>query len=168
MARRDVAQLSARQLRTHWKRCLIYIGDYTTYMEHHRIRIKQVGEWLGWPPDEFNHHLLSRNVQVWGWIETLGCSAPTRQRGSSMPSRFFVLDSSERAVLLKEQRGQGGFQTFMRRLQQQFRPGTNELKLTDEDLDNIPHYAFDFEGGGGWEDDLKAIFSRYLGPNLGR
>ena len=85
-----------------------------------------------------------------------------------MGSRFFVLNPAEEAVLLKAVRGQGGFQAFMRRLQEQYRRGSQELKYTDDDLKNIPHYASDFPGGGGWEDDLKAIFSRHLGPNLGR
>jgi hypothetical protein len=31
----------------------------------------------------------------------------------------------------------------------------------------IPKYAFDYKQDG-WEDRLKAIFSRTLGPNLGR
>lgn len=38
----------------------------------------------------------------------------------------------------------------MRRLQRQYRKGTQELLITDEDLEDIPKYAFDYEQGG-WE-----------------
>jgi predicted RNA-binding protein len=45
---------------------------------------------------------------------------------------------------------------------------SSELQICPEDLENIPHCAFDVERGGGWENDLTAIFERHLGPNLGR
>ena len=84
-----------------------------------------------------------------------------------MGSRFLVLNKEEESHLLKRQNGQGGFQSFMRRLQKQYRRGTQELPVTDDDIDQIQRYAFDYQQGG-WEEDLKAIFARHLGPTLGR
>jgi hypothetical protein len=84
-----------------------------------------------------------------------------------MPSRFLVLDEQEEAYLLKPQNGQGGFQTFMRRLQKAYRRASQELPITDDDIDQAQRYAFDYDQGG-WENDLKAILARHLGPHLGR
>jgi len=84
-----------------------------------------------------------------------------------MASRFFVLNQAEETILLKQVNGRGGLQSFLRHLQLQYRRGSQELKVTDEDLENIPHYAFDYTDGG-WENDLKGIFARHLGPTLGR
>jgi hypothetical protein len=39
--------------------------------------------------------------------------------------------------------------------------------LTDDDLTEIPHYAFDY-GRGGFEGRLLIAFARELGDNLGR
>jgi len=55
----------------------------------------------------------------------------------------------------------------MRRLQAQVNPATKTIKLTDDDLANIPRLAFDY-GQGGYEDRLLKAFTRELGPNLGR
>jgi hypothetical protein len=83
-------------------------------------------------------------------------------------AKYYVLNAEEEACLLKPQRGQGGFQTFMRNRQKAYRKGTQELPvLTDEEIGQAQRYAFDYKQGG-WEEDLKAIFSRHLGPNLGR
>ena len=85
-------------------------------------------------------------------------------------SKFLVLNEAERLALFKQdptRKSKGGFQGFMVRLQTQYRQGTKELRLTDKDLEDIPRYAFDYEGGG-WEDDLRDIFERHLGPQLGR
>lgn len=63
-----------------------------------------------------------------------------------------------------KKKAKGGFQYLLRRLQLGI-DGTNTLEINQKDLDRIPHYAF-FEGGGGWETQLKAIFARTLGPSL--
>ena len=47
------------------------------------------------------------------------------------------------------------------------KPATKTIKLTDDDLANIPRLAFDY-GQGGYEDRLLKAFTRELGPNLGR
>ncbi|MBI3490700.1 MAG: hypothetical protein HY047_02740 [Acidobacteria bacterium] len=39
--------------------------------------------------------------------------------------------------------------------------------MDDKDLDDIPHYAFDY-GQGGFEDRLVKAFGRVLGGRLGR
>lgn len=81
--------------------------------------------------------------------------------------RFLVLNDDEAGALRKPVRGKGGFQSLMRRLQGQYRAGTSELLIEDEDIEQIQHYAFDY-AQGGWEDNLLAIFGRHLGPTLGR
>ena len=43
---------------------------------------------------------------------------------------------------------------------------TGEIKLTDDDLANIVHYAFDYKQGGRQE-RLLFIFGRVLGAQLG-
>lgn len=80
---------------------------------------------------------------------------------------YIVLNENESAALLKPQKGQGGFQSLMRRLQGQYRAGTQELRISEDDLADVQNYAFDYNQGG-WENDLKAIFARHYGPNLGR
>jgi hypothetical protein len=80
---------------------------------------------------------------------------------------YFVLNPSEEAALLKPQKGTGGFQSFMRRLQKAYRRPTQELPISAEDIEQMQRYAFDY-AQGGWETDLRAIFSRHLGPTLGR
>lgn len=87
-----------------------------------------------------------------------------------MRSKVIVLNHDEYLALFKQDpamRNRGGFQSFIVRLQNQYRPGTQELRLTEQDLDDIPRYAFDYEDGG-WERDMKAIFERHLGATLGR
>lgn len=61
----------------------------------------------------------------------------------------------------------GGFQGLMVSLQNRINRATNELHLTDQDLQRIPRYAFDYHNGG-WETRLQNAFSRTLGPTLGR
>ena len=84
--------------------------------------------------------------------------------------KWVVLTEEEIALLDQQdpsKGGDGGFQKLLVDLQKRLRRGTRELKLTDEDLERIPQYAFDYKQGG-WEDQLLGIFSRELGPNLGR
>jgi hypothetical protein len=84
--------------------------------------------------------------------------------------KWVVLNQQEIAVLDEQDpstRGDGGFQRLMVDLQNRLRRSTSELKLTDDDLQRIPQYAFDYKQGG-WEDRLVRIFGRTLGPSLGR
>jgi len=59
----------------------------------------------------------------------------------------------------------GGYQRLLIKLQEKLY--RNSLDLSDEDLERIPKYAFDY-GNGGWENRLKGIFQNSLGENLGR
>jgi hypothetical protein len=84
-----------------------------------------------------------------------------------MKFKFHELTDDEFAELMRPARGQGGFQTFIRRLQGQVNPATHTARLTDNDVTDIQHYAFDFQEGG-FQDRLRLIFARVLGPNVGR
>ena len=81
--------------------------------------------------------------------------------------KTITLNTSEMSELNEETPGQGGFQDLLERLQQRLDTHTGELTLTDADLERIRRYAFKY-GKGGWEDRLIAMFSRHLGPKLGR
>ena len=61
----------------------------------------------------------------------------------------------------------GGYQGFLVSLQRKLNRETGELRLTDEDLLKIPRYAYHYKQGG-WQNRLKSIFGRTLGPDLGR
>ncbi len=63
--------------------------------------------------------------------------------------------------------GDGGFQSLMVSLQKRIDRTTGKLKLTPDDLERIPRYAFDYNNGG-WENRLKSAFGRMLGARLGR
>lgn len=84
-----------------------------------------------------------------------------------MPWKFYELTKEEIQELDLPVRGQGGFQSFIKRLQSQVNHATNTIKLTDTDIEDIQHHAFDFEQGG-FQDRLLRIFGRVLGPTLGR
>jgi len=61
----------------------------------------------------------------------------------------------------------GGWQSLMVDLQGRVNRATGEITLQDVHEERIPRYAFDYKNGG-WENRLKSIFQRTLGPNLGR
>lgn len=85
-------------------------------------------------------------------------------------AKFFVLSDKEQEALFRQDpstKGDGGFQSFMIRLQQKYRKGTQEIRLEDADIDDIQRYAFGYRQGG-WETRLMTIFERHLGPKLGR
>jgi hypothetical protein len=77
------------------------------------------------------------------------------------------LNADELAELNRPLNGVGGFQSLIKRLQSQVNPATHEVRLTDTDVDELQHYAFDFKQGG-FQDRLVMIFGRVLGPKLGR
>lgn len=84
---------------------------------------------------------------------------------------MWIVLNAEEIVLLDRQdpstASDGGFQSMLVGFQKALRRGTSELKLTDDDVERIAHYAFDL-GNGGWQTRLLGIFGRTLGPNLGR
>lgn len=81
-----------------------------------------------------------------------------------------TLNTGEIEVLFRQNphtRQDGGFQSFLVKLQKKTNKQTGSLSLSDSDLERIPRYAFDY-GNGGWESRLKSIFEKHLGTNLGR
>lgn len=61
----------------------------------------------------------------------------------------------------------GGWQGLLVHLQRAVDRVTGEIVLESRDVARIGRYAFDY-GRGGWENRLREIFGRTLGPNLGR
>ena len=61
----------------------------------------------------------------------------------------------------------GGWQNLLVTLRERVDRGNHSLVLDRTDIDRIRRYAFSY-GNGGWENRLRAIFSRSLGPQLGR
>lgn len=81
-----------------------------------------------------------------------------------------TLNQEERDTLNRqnpETESDGGYQRLLVTLQCLLNETTGMVELPDIILERIPRYAFDY-GNGGWENRLKDIFSRTLGPNLGR
>ena len=81
-----------------------------------------------------------------------------------------VLNAAEMAVLFTQDPAtarDGGFQSFLVRLQGKCDQTTGKILLSGDDLEKIPQYAFDYKNGG-WQDRLLAICGRSLGSNLGR
>jgi hypothetical protein len=81
-----------------------------------------------------------------------------------------TLTPGEMAVLFRQDprtQKDGGFQGLLVSLEKRIDRSSGHLDLTPDDLEKIPRYAFDYKNGG-WEDRLMAIFSRELGPKLGR
>lgn len=83
---------------------------------------------------------------------------------------FVTLTPSEIAVLMRQdpsRKNRGGWQRLIVTLQEKLDAATGALFLDRKDLERIPRYAFDYKSGG-WENYLKAVFRRTLGPKLGR
>ena len=81
-----------------------------------------------------------------------------------------TLNEDEKNSLLQQDpatESDGGFQKLLVTLQYLLNEETGTIELPDILLERIPRYAFDY-GNGGWENRLKSIFGRTLGPNLGR
>jgi hypothetical protein len=81
-----------------------------------------------------------------------------------------ILNASERDELNRQAAhtiDNGGYQRLLVTLGQRLNTSTLQISLSDQDLERIARYAFDY-GNGGWENRLKGIFGRVLGPNLGR
>lgn len=80
------------------------------------------------------------------------------------------LSAAEIALLDRQApstRRDGGFQGLMVELALRVSRTTGRLELSARDIERIQRYAFDY-GNGGWENRLRGIFGRTLGPLLGR
>ncbi len=85
------------------------------------------------------------------------------------PDRWTItLSEFERRTLLshidRPCKQPGGFQGLMRKLADRVVAST-DLLLERDDLRRIKHYA-EYRSGGGWENDLRAIFQRHMGRQL--
>jgi hypothetical protein len=78
-----------------------------------------------------------------------------------------TLTADEVEALFQALHGSGGFQSLLAKLQRKCNQQTDAIHLDDDDLRRISEYAFD-AGQGGFQDRLMRIFSRSLGPGLGR
>lgn len=82
---------------------------------------------------------------------------------------IFLTSAEMEALLLQDPLSEddGGYQGLLVHLQKNLNRRDRSIELTDDDLERIPRYAFDYKQGG-WQDRLVGIFGRTLGPNLGR
>jgi hypothetical protein len=81
-----------------------------------------------------------------------------------------TLNKDEIALLFRQDpsaRSDGGFQNFIVKLQSKLDQPSGILELSDDEIDRIARYAFDY-GSGGWEKLLVGVFGRVLGEKLGR
>jgi hypothetical protein len=84
--------------------------------------------------------------------------------------RTVFLDEFEIDALDREDpdtESDGGWQSFLIRLQEKVDRSTGCLHLDAKDLEQIPRYALD-DGDGSRKARLAAVFERTLGPELGR
>lgn len=86
----------------------------------------------------------------------------------SIPTIILDLNPAEYATVCiqdPDSRGDGGFQSLMVTLQDITDPTTHQMYLPVHLIERIRRYAFDYNNGG-WEDRIKGIFSRHLGPDI--
>lgn len=79
-----------------------------------------------------------------------------------------ILNEGEKEILFRQSPltgKDGGWQSLLVGLQRVLNEQTGEIALSSKILDRIQRYAFKY-GNGGWEDRLRGIFERTLGPNL--
>ena len=84
--------------------------------------------------------------------------------------RILVLNAAEIEILFRQDpttKDDGGWQRLLVTLQELSDQPTGEITIPPRILERIQRYAFDY-GNGGWEERLMSIFSRTLGPRLGR
>jgi hypothetical protein len=76
-----------------------------------------------------------------------------------------VLNADEFAELKKSLNGTGGFQDFLKQIRQRAAIRGGKLELSQDDIDKIRRYAFEYKDGG-YEGRLRRIFERHLGSDL--
>jgi hypothetical protein len=76
-----------------------------------------------------------------------------------------VLNAEELSELRKPLKGPGGFQDFLKQIRQRAAIRGGKLELSQDDIDKIRRYAFDYKDGG-YEGRLRRIFERHLGYEL--
>jgi hypothetical protein len=118
--------------------------------------------------DQSRRELAISDLELRGFIGHCGCSLLLAGFFSFV--RTVTLNQDEKNILLRQDpttETDGGFQKLLVTLQYLLDEATGVIELPDILLERIPRYAFDY-GNGGWENRLKGIFARILGPNLGR
>lgn len=93
--------------------------------------------------------------------KALGLDRKDRKIGFGVQSITIKLSREEFNTLMLEQRGQGGFQHFMRKLQSKTNKTTRVITLSVEDLDRILSYKAN-PRAGGFQNRYNKIFSRHL------
>jgi hypothetical protein len=81
-----------------------------------------------------------------------------------------ILNQAEIEALFRQNpnsENDGGWQQLLVTLQQRTDRRSGAIRLTPDLLERIQRYAFDY-GNGGWENRLRGVFERNLGPRLGR
>jgi len=73
-----------------------------------------------------------------------------------------VLNAEELSELRKPLKGPGGFQDFLKQIRQRAAIRGGKLELSQDDIDKIRRYAFDYKDGG-YEGRLRRICERHLG-----
>lgn len=96
--------------------------------------------------------------------KALGLDRKDRQIGFGVQSITIKLNSQEFSTLMVEQKGEGGFQHFMRKLQSKTNKTTRMITLSVEDLDRIQSYKAN-PRAGGFQNRYNKIFSRHLEAN---
>jgi hypothetical protein len=78
--------------------------------------------------------------------------------------KTFELNENEKSLLFKQDevtKSDGGWQSLMVNLQNQFNEQTMVINLDEKILEKIPRYAYKY-GQGGWENRLTGIFYRHM------
>jgi hypothetical protein len=74
-------------------------------------------------------------------------------------------EQEELFLLSPDQKKKGGFQSLIITLQENYAENNGLIVLNSVLIERIQRYAFGY-GNGGWENRLKRIFVRTLGPDL--
>lgn len=91
-----------------------------------------------------------------------------KRTNTTSPMTTITLNEVEREILYRQdpsQKKKGGWQSLLVTLQELTNEATGEIILPPIIMEKISRYAFDYKQGG-WEDRLKGIFERTLGPRL--
>lgn len=61
--------------------------------------------------------------------------------------------------ILEEQTGQGGFQTLLRKMKDQYSEQREEFYLDREDIERLYRYAYEY-GRGGFQDRIQVLLEK--------
>lgn len=72
-----------------------------------------------------------------------------------------TLTQTEMEFLLREVKGEGGFQGLLQQLRNKLDISTGSIALFPKECERVSRYATKY-GVGGWEDMLRGAFGRHL------